>query len=444
MTTIRQVSQVQALRRSAVRLAWGLGKRPRHRAAVPDLTAADLLTVRAMLAAGAGPAQAIAESGAPGLQPVRTALSAGSSLPDLAAGLDDGSDVPRRAKWPSDAMDPVPPAASALVRALAVAEVVGASPGPGIDGVLQGVAAAARLQAMISLRSAQAVMSARFLIGLPLVAAAGLSILDNSVRLFLTSPLGAVVILVALGLIGVAALWIRRLIGSVTAAGGQVDPLASHPRGGPAAVTMVAGVLGIVATVVLGPAIGVTAAATLWLIGGPLRRRLGTEPGVALPEAAGTSPDVPSQGNVTTDRPGSLPTAQALELLAVALSAGLGLVEAVRITATLAPEGARPAFRRVAVGLGAGLRPVDAFPDQLAEIAELIDMSHRWGAPIAQSLQMLAADLRDRAAIAAEEAAERLTVRLVFPTTMLLVPAFGLLVVTPMMASILSDVRLGL
>lgn len=403
--------------------------RPDHARAVADLSAADLLAVRAMLAAGADPATALAQSLAPALEPVRAALRAGLSLPELAA---------------SPSNEPLDPAADALVRALATAQVVGASAGAGMDGVLHGVGAAARLQSMITLHSTQAVMSAKFLVGLPLVAATGLAILDGNVRSFLISPIGLVAVAVAVGLIATAAVWIRRLIKAVTLAGGTVDPLWARPGAKPRAVMVVTIAVGIVATMTSGPLVGLSAAVVLRLIGAPLHRRFAAGDGERAGGGPDHTPDRPEEFGGLISRTETLPTVQAIELLAVALSGGVGLLEAVRVTATLAPPEVRPVLRHIAAGLRAGLQPAEAFPDQLTEVAGLIDISYRWGAPIAQSLRMLAADLRDRAAIAAEEAAERLAVRLVFPTTLLLVPAFGLLVVTPMMASILSDVRVGL
>lgn len=147
---------------------------------------------------------------------------------------------------------------------------------------------------------------------------------------------------------------------------------------------------------------------------------------------------------VTPAVPGGLPTVEAIELVALALSAGVGLVEACRLAARLGPPEVRPALADVAAHLSSGAQPAHAFPAQLGELAHLIDLTHRWGAPTAEALRLLAGDIRVRAATAAEEAAERLTVQLVFPTTLLLVPAFGLLVVAPLVASSLSGVGLGL
>lgn len=401
-----------------------------RRTAVDDLTRADLLAVRAMLAAGAGPTDMLADLDVPGLLPVRAAVSAGTSLGELAG---------EHASGPADR----PPAVASLVRALAMTEAVGAPAGPAVDGILDGLAAATRLRGLVRLRSAQALLSAQFLVALPVVAAVGLSLLDGDVRGFMTSPVGMVLMGVAAMLIAGAAWWIRRLVATVAAAGSRADPLASPSAGRPDPALVITLVVAVVAGMAAGPAGAAAAAAGTALLGGPVRRRIRTG-GPQDPRSGGATPA--TERRLTFDRvdqPGAVPTAEAIDLLAVAISSGEGLAQACRLTAALAPPETRPAFHHVAAGLAAGLDPADAFPAQLAEMAGLIQVSHRWGAPVAQSLRMLTADLRDRAAVAAEEAAEQLTVRLVFPTTLLLVPAFGLLVVTPMMASLLGDVRLG-
>ncbi|MGI9015953.1 MAG: type II secretion system F family protein [Euzebya sp.] len=397
-----------------------------------DLTAADLLVVRATLAAGGSPAQAIVETRSTALTPVIAALQAGVGLPELAV-MSGRVTPPSVANRPSGpAPSGLAPSALALVQALAMAQVVGASAGPAVEGVLRAVTAQTRLSALISIRSTEAVFSARFLIGLPIMAAGALFTLNRAARTFLTSPIGLLVMLVAAVLIGCAALWMHKMTGSVAAAGGQADPLVRVNPTGPNPVMVITAASGVVATLSGGPAVGMAVVVMMLLLGGPLRRRIA---GVGSP---------PVDDVIVAGTPSALPTVVALDLLCIALTSGVGLLEACRLTSRFAPPEVRPVFAAIAGRLGTGVDPTQAFPTRLTEIARLLDISHRWGAPAAESLRCLADDLRDRAAVAAEEAAERLSVRLVFPTTMLLVPAFGLLVVVPVMASILSGVRLGL
>lgn len=332
-----------------------------------DLAPADLLVAQACLRAGASPAEALAEVRAPALRPVRQAIAAGIDLRTLAVGAGTA----------------LPPAASALVRALAVAQAVGAPSGPVVDAVLEQVRAGIRLQQLIRTRSAQAVASARFLVGLPVLGGLGLAALDPVARAFLRGPIGIAVVLLASVLIGVAASWMRWLLRRIPQAASQTDPLV---------------------------------AATWW-------RRDG---GDAIRPGA----------------PGGLPTAEGLDLLALALQGGAGMAEAARLLADLGPAPLRPTADGIGRRLSRGLPAPQALPPRLGELATLIDVSARWGAPTAEPLRLLAGDLRDRAAAAAEAAAERLTVQLVLPTTLLLVPAFGLLVVTPLVASSFSGLEL--
>ncbi|HUG83967.1 MAG TPA: type II secretion system F family protein [Euzebya sp.] len=403
-----------------------------------DLTPNDLLVVQAMLAAGAAPQDALGEVSCPALTPIRGALQAGVALPAIAGGL---RHPPERRWWrgPRAATHCLPPASAALVRAMAVAEVVGAPAGPAVQRVLDGVRDAVRLHDLIRIRSAQAVVSARFLIGLPLVAAAGMALLDPAARRFLTSPLGTAVAALAGVLIASAAMWIHRLLAGIAGAGSRADPLVATGEGRDPVPAVAVGT-GVVAAIGAGPIVGLVAGVVL-LLGGPsVIRRLrrprgrGTEPGHdATERAARVSPAVP----------GALPTVEAIELMALAMSAGVGLTEACRIVARLGSLEVRPALGDIAARLASGTPPAHAFPAQLSELAHLIDLTHRWGAPTAEALRLLAGDIRCRAATAAEEAAERLTVQLVFPTTVLLVPAFGLLVVAPLVASSLSGVGLA-
>jgi len=64
--------------------------------------------------------------------------------------------------------------------------------------------------------------------------------------------------------------------------------------------------------------------------------------------------------------------------------------------------------------------------------------TERWGAPAEPALRRLAADLRADRRAAAEEAAERAQLALVFPTTLLTLPAFTVGAVPPMLWSAFS------
>ncbi len=400
----------------------------RRRAARPGpLTPAQLLAVRAALAAGASPSAALAVVDAPSLAAVRGALASGVTLPSLVRDQRDG------ARADGVAGGEVGGPAGPLVRALAMAELVGAPAGAAVDGVIDAVTATTRLDGLVRVRSAQARASARFLVGMPVAGAALLALVNPDARRFSASPLGLLAMAVALVLIVLAHLWIRRLSRAPANAAAAVDPLTAAPPSGPDPTAVVAVVVAVLGSLVVGPSAAVPAAVVRAVVGGPLRRRV----------AAAGDPTPAPPARPPSAAGGTLPTVETLELLGLALAAGPGLAEACRLTAALGPPASRPAWRDIAGRLAAGEPPTEAFGTRFGEVADLIAITERWGAPVAQALRSLAADLRHRAATAAEEAAERLAVRLVLPTTLLLVPAFGLLVVLPAMAATLGGVRLG-
>ncbi|MEE8601265.1 type II secretion system F family protein [Euzebya tangerina] len=379
-----------------------------------DLAQADVLVVQAVLAAGASPLEALREVDHPVIRDAVAAVDAGGSLGEWLA-ADDG-DAPRA------------PAAVSLVRALSLSDRLGSAAGPAADAVLDGLAAAERGRRLTRTRSAQAVHSARFLIGLPPVAGLGLLVLDPAVRQFWLAGSGLLIVLVAIVLIGSALLWIRRLLAHVADAAGNVDPLAdTTAKPARAAATVTVAVVGAVAGGVL---VGLLGAAVVWATAPHLRQRLVQPAEEAWPTLS------PADAR-------QLPTVEAIELLALALSSSAPLPTACALVGEACAGPTGRVFDRVAAGLHMGADPDEAFPEPLAEVARLLSLTRRWGAPSAKALRLLAADLRTRAASAAEEAAERLAVRLVFPTTLLLVPAFGLLVVVPLAVSMLSGLQLG-
>ncbi|HUH06873.1 MAG TPA: type II secretion system F family protein, partial [Egibacteraceae bacterium] len=69
----------------------------------------------------------------------------------------------------------------------------------------------------------------------------------------------------------------------------------------------------------------------------------------------------------------------------------------------------------------------------LARLGEALAASERWGAPSAPALRQLAEELRADRRAAAEAAAERAQIALIFPTTLLTLPAFVLAVVPPLL-----------
>jgi len=86
-----------------------------------------------------------------------------------------------------------------------------------------------------------------------------------------------------------------------------------------------------------------------------------------------------------------------------------------------------------------GWLPDDAFAGtSLQTLGETLAAAQRWGAPADVTLRRLTADLRAARRAAAEQAAERLQLALVFPTTLLTLPAFVLGIVPPLLWTTLA------
>jgi pilus assembly protein TadC len=166
-----------------------------------------------------------------------------------------------------------------------------------------------------------------------------------------------------------------------------------------------------VVTLGVGALAGLGAAAAAAVVGG---RR---------PRPATRPPDLASGG-----------AAEAVELVAVALGSGLSTVAALAAVAPLAPPAARGPLEHAVRRLRGGEAADAAFAGGgLAAVGAVLAASDRWGAPADPALRRLAAELRATRRAAAEEAAERTQLSLVFPTTLLTLPAFAVGVVPPLL-----------
>ena len=133
--------------------------------------------------------------------------------------------------------------------------------------------------------------------------------------------------------------------------------------------------------------------------------------------------------------------AETIELVAIALSGGLSPTAAVTAVTPLAPPAARTVLAAAGRRLSGGWTADAAFTDTgLASLGVVLAAAERWGAPAAPALRQLAGDLRADARAAAEEAAAKVELRLVFPTTLLTLPAFVLGVVPPLLRAALAGV----
>jgi len=130
----------------------------------------------------------------------------------------------------------------------------------------------------------------------------------------------------------------------------------------------------------------------------------------------------------------------AADLLAVAGAAGLTPFLALGVAATAAPPRAAARFRAILDGVATGegrlaavLAREAALSPPLAPILEVLVASEQLGAPAAVALSRLAADGRSRVRRAALARARTVPVRLLFPLVFLVLPAFLLLTVAPVL-----------
>jgi tight adherence protein C len=129
----------------------------------------------------------------------------------------------------------------------------------------------------------------------------------------------------------------------------------------------------------------------------------------------------------------------AADLLGVALAAGLTPYLALRVAARSAPEPVAARVAAVVASVEGGRRLADVLEEEaraappLGPVLEVLLASERFGAPVGPALARLAADGRARLRRAALARARTLPVRLLFPLVFLVLPAFLLLTVGPVL-----------
>jgi Flp pilus assembly protein TadB len=182
--------------------------------------------------------------------------------------------------------------------------------------------------------------------------------------------------------------------------------------------------LALLAAMLLGTAFAAVgaAAALLW---SRLRRVVGTR-----------------RTQATIDR--SLP--DALDLLVLAVRAGLTPRQAIAELATAAPEPIRPAFDLVVHRVERGTTFADslrALPDMLGPranaVAEVIADADRNGLPLGPVLDQLTTEARAARRRVEQTAARKLPIRLSFPLVLCTLPSFVLLAIAPAVIAALSS-----
>ena len=128
----------------------------------------------------------------------------------------------------------------------------------------------------------------------------------------------------------------------------------------------------------------------------------------------------------------------AIEMLVLVIQTGMTPHQGIDVLTQRAPAPVRPAFIEVRhrVDRGAPLADaLDALPDTLGQaasaIADTLAMAERHGTPIAQTLEQLALDVRERRRRQAEADARKLPIRMSFPLVVCTLPSFVLIAIVP-------------
>jgi tight adherence protein C len=198
--------------------------------------------------------------------------------------------------------------------------------------------------------------------------------------------------------------------------------------------------------VVLGAGLAIAAAALGLAIGpalalAPVAALLGLRsPGIALARLARRR-----QGQMSTQ------VVDLVELLLATTEAGLAPPEALRRAATGLPDPLGTEVRLVVRQIDMGV-PWRAALEDMAEMAELASLrrlvgalgrSQRLGASMREALRGVLQDLRADRRARAEEAARRAPVKMLFPLILLILPAFLLLTVGPVLLATIRSLQSG-
>ncbi len=111
-----------------------------------------------------------------------------------------------------------------------------------------------------------------------------------------------------------------------------------------------------------------------------------------------------------------------------------------------APASVRPAFVEVERRRTRGATLADALgalPDIIGPganvVADTLAMAERYGTPIAEALEQLSVDVRERRVRQAEAEARKLPIRMSFPLVMCTLPSFVLIAILPAVLGALSS-----
>ena len=137
---------------------------------------------------------------------------------------------------------------------------------------------------------------------------------------------------------------------------------------------------------------------------------------------------------------------EVVDLFFVAVASGLNLRLSIEAVGERGPPLFGAALRRISVDVSDGVRVGDAIEAGLAPLgdparplATALLGSARYGMALMTALERLAIETRQLRRRQAEEAIRRVPVKLLFPLVLLVLPAFVLLTVVPLLATALRS-----
>ncbi|MBW8824910.1 MAG: type II secretion system F family protein [Acidobacteria bacterium] len=184
---------------------------------------------------------------------------------------------------------------------------------------------------------------------------------------------------------------------------------------------------GVAAALVVSPIAGPLVTAVVWLLLARRHRAQGQIDGAAVADGL----------------------AEVVDLFGLAVSAGRTVPAAVEAVGRRADGVVAAALGQVAHEIALGRRCADALEElpgllgeQVRPLVAALVASERYGAPLGDGLDRLAADVRADRRRRAEERARRVPVKLLFPLVCCVLPAFALLTVAPLLAGSFGSLRL--
>lgn len=136
----------------------------------------------------------------------------------------------------------------------------------------------------------------------------------------------------------------------------------------------------------------------------------------------------------------------AIEMLILVVRAGMTPHQAVSMLTERAPAPVRPAFVEVDRRRARGATLADALralPDLVGPganvVADTLAMAERYGTPIADALEQLSVDVRERRVRQAEAEARKLPIRMSFPLVVCTLPSFVLIAIVPAVLGALAS-----